>query len=132
MELPFVRHLLVSLGASYDLTAPITPYSLHHLVFAMKPGQGLGYPLVLSEMWMFARIEAVGDHEFWAEVYRLEDSEDELMAAYGPFVVPFGSGSAVSRAWCLRGVPFPVPGWYEFRLSCGGHVVATEPVSLEV
>ena len=37
VELPTVRHLLVSLGASYDLGDPVTPYSLHHLAFTLRP-----------------------------------------------------------------------------------------------
>ncbi len=133
MELQ-VHHLLVSLGASYDLHDPVTPYSLHHLAFSLRPQEGDTYPLVGLELWLFVRIEGTGDHDLWVDLVGPvdEDSVDEPIATYGPFVVRFGSEIvSVSRAWHLRGVPFPSPGWYEFRLTCAGEVLAVEPIFLE-
>ena len=86
----------------------------------------------MSQLWLFTRLEGEGDHEFWAELYRIVDPEDELIAAHGPFIVPFGTGlRAYSRAWRLQGVPFFTPGWYEFRLKCGDEIVGTESMFLE-
>src|SRR5205809_332702 len=123
MEPPIVHHLLVCLWASYDLTEPVTPYSLHHLAFVLRAPAGSGYPLVARELWLFVRVEGEETGEFWVEVIPVTDEgqEDVATATYGPFVVPFGAErNAVSRAWCVRGVPFPTPGWYEFRLTSVG------------
>ena len=132
VELPTVRHLIVSLGARYDLADRDTPYSLDHLAFNLRPPAGLGYPFSMSALWLFARLEGEGTHELWAEVYRLGEAEGELLAAWGPYVVPFGPDVRhLSRAWRLRGVPFFTPGWYAFRLTAGGGLLATESVYLE-
>lgn len=124
------RHLLVSLAAHYDFTEPFAPYSLHHLLFQYGPADGTSYPFVLSELWLFTRLEGAGTHDLWVDILRLTDGD--LMATYGPFLVPFGSDPvSVSRAWCLRGVPFEAAGWYEFSLRCGEDILATEPVYLQ-
>jgi hypothetical protein len=134
MEPVVVHHLLFCLEASYDLDDPVTPYSLHNLAFVLPAPTGTGYPGVAAELWVFARVEGEGDCDLWVEVFRTdaaEDGEVELVAAYGPFRIPFGADlTAVSRAWKLLGVPFPAPGWYEFRLTQVGEVLATEFIYL--
>lgn len=134
MELPIVHHLLICRQASYDLNEPLTPYSLHHLAFRLRPPVGSDYPFVAAELWLFVRVEGEQTVEFWVEVVPVSDDgdEDELVAAYGPFIVSFGTEqNTVSRGWCLRGVPFPTSGWYQFRLTCAGELLATEWVYLE-
>jgi hypothetical protein len=89
---------------------------------------------VATELWLFARLEGESECELWAEVVRSADDTDgeELVAAYGPFIVPFGAErNTISRAWCLWGVPFPRSGWYEFRLMQASESIATEWVYLE-
>jgi len=89
---------------------------------------------VAEEMWLFVRIEGEQWTEFWVEVVPVADHglENESVAAYGPLVVRFGAErNTVSRAWCLRGVPFPTPGWYELRLTYAGELLATEWICLE-
>jgi hypothetical protein len=134
MDPVVVHHLLVCLRARYDLGQPLAPYSLDNLTFRLRPSAGSEYPAVAAELWLFARVEGESECELWAEVVRSADDavEEELVAAYGPFLVPFGAGrNTISRAWCLRGVPFPRSGWYEFRLALAGELVATEWVYLE-
>jgi hypothetical protein len=89
---------------------------------------------VAVELWLFVRVEGEQKVEFWVEVIPVADDgqENELVAAYGPLVVRFGTErNTVSRAWCLRGVPFPTPGWYEIRLTYAGELLATEWIYLE-
>jgi len=134
MESPIVHHLLLCRRASYDLSEPVTPYSLHHIAFRLRPPMGSAYPFVAEEMWLFVRIEGEQWTEFWVEVVPVADHwlENELVAAYGPLVVQFGAErNTESRAWCLRGIPFPAPGWYEFRLTNAGELLATEWIYLE-
>jgi hypothetical protein len=134
MDSPVVHHLLLCRRASYDLNERVTPYSLHQVVFRFRPPDGSGYPFVASELWLFARVEGEEKIEFWVEVTPFTDDgqENELVATYGPLVVLFGTErNTLSRAWCLRGVPFPSPGWYQFRLSCTGELLTTEWVYLE-
>ncbi len=134
MDSPIVHHLLVCRRASYDLSEPVTPYSLHQLVFRFRPPAGSDYPFVASELWLFARVESEQKVEFWVEVIQVADDgqDHELVATYGPLVVLFDvERSTVSRAWCLLGVPFPEPGWYEFRFICAGELLATEWLYLE-
>ncbi|MCI0703297.1 MAG: hypothetical protein L0241_19640, partial [Planctomycetia bacterium] len=109
------------------------PYSLHHLTFLLRPPADSGYPFVASELWLFTRVEGEDEAELWVELIRVldDESEDELVTAYGPFLIRFGQDPRpLSRAWCLHGVPFPAPGWYEFRLTQAGELLATEPVYL--
>jgi hypothetical protein len=134
MESPIVHHLLLCRRASYDLNEPVTPYSLHHLAFRLRPPVGSVYPFVAVELWLFVRVEGEQKVEFWVEVIPVADDgqENELVAAYGPLLVRFGTErNTVSRAWCLRGVPFPTPGWYEIRLTYAGELLATEWIYLE-
>ena len=134
MDSPVVHHLLICIRASYDLSDPVTPYSLHHLAFQLRPPVGSEYPFVAAALWMFVQVEGEQTAEFWIEVIHSpdENTEDNLVAAYGPLGVHFGSEVIpVSRAWRLRGVPFPAPGWYEFRLTYGGDLQASEWVYLE-
>jgi hypothetical protein len=134
MDPPVVHHMMLCLRASFDLHDPVTPYSLRNLAFRLRPPVGLGYPYTAEELWLFVRVEGEQATEFWVEVVQhMEDGrEEELVAVYGPFLIPFGSErNSVSRAWCLRGVPFPEPGWYEFRLISAGELLATEWVHLE-
>jgi hypothetical protein len=134
MDPPVVHHMLICRRSSYDLSERTTPYWLHQLVFRFRPPADAGYPFVASELWLFLRVEGEDTTEFWVEVVPAKDDWDvaELVAAYGPFVVPFGPDrNTMSRAWRLRGVPFSKPGWYEFRLTCAGELMATEWVYLE-
>ena len=134
MDSPVVHHLLVSRRVSYDWSDRVTPYSLHHLVFLFRPPAGSGYPFVASELWLFALVEGDNECELWVELVRLAGGQpdDELVAAYGPFVVRLGPEQGpLSRAWRLLGVPFPTPGWYEFRLLHTGELLATETIYLE-
>ena len=45
MESPIVHHLLLCRRASYDLSEPVTPYSLHHIAFRLRPPMGSGIPV---------------------------------------------------------------------------------------
>jgi hypothetical protein len=134
MEPVDVHHLLICRRASYDLRDPDTPYSLHHLVFLLRPPADSGYPFVASELWLFTRVEGEEEAEVWVELIRVagDELDHELVTAYGPFIIRFGPDRvALSRAWCLRGVPFPASGWYEFRLTQAGELLAAESVYLE-
>ncbi len=134
MESPIVYHLLLCRRASYDLREPVTPYSLHHVAFRLRPPAGSVYPFVAKELWFFVHVEGVEDCELWVELARLieGDAGDELVAAYGPFIVRLDEVEGpLSRAWRLLGVPFVEPGWYEFRQMHTGEVLATEVVYLE-
>lgn len=134
MSEPVVRHFLVCRRVEYDLDDRLAPYSLRNVVFEFGPPEGSSYPFAASELWLFAQIDATGRHEFWVDVLRSDDAEDEHepLATYGPFVVWFGDNvTGVTRGWYLRRVPFPEPGWYEFRLSCEGETLASESIYLE-
>lgn len=134
MDSPIVHHLMLCRRASYELTDSITPYSLHHVVFRLRPPIDSGYPIVVSELWLFARLEGENEVEVWVEVAPLEDGGDDenAVATYGPIVIHFGSDRrSMSRAWKLRGIPFPASGWYEFRVVNAGQILANEWIHLE-
>lgn len=139
LEELFVRHFLVCLGMDYDWGEPFAPYCLRNVLFRYGPGPGELYPLSISDLRLFARLEGEGDHELWVEVVRiggaddaLEDAADDLLAAYGPYTVRLGPVySGLSRGWHVHGVPFPTPGWYEFRLTAADLILAREPIYLE-
>jgi len=67
------------------------------------------------------------------EIMRLtdDDEEPELVVAYGLYRVAFGPERIrVSRAWQIRRLPSPSPGWYEFRLTRAGEILAFEQIYL--
>jgi hypothetical protein len=102
-------------------------------LFHLGPETGETYPLDGIDLWVFVRFEGDGEHEFWVEVMRLLDDgeEPELVTAYGLYRVPFGPERIhLSRAWKLRSVSFPVPGWYEFRLTGADEILAAEQIYL--
>ena len=135
MEPIIVWHFLICRRASYDLADPVAPYSLHNVVFQLRPEPGETYPLPGMDLWAFVRLEGEDEHEFWVDVVRLTDDdeyEEDSVTTYGPLIVPFGDNRRpLSRAWYLRRVPFPIPGRYQFRLRQGDEMLAVETVYLE-
>lgn len=133
---PIANHFLLCLHAEYDSADPVTPYSLFNLVFRLRPPPGQDYPFALDELWLFGDFEADGFREFWVDVIRDADAaaevwEPELLATYPALALQFGIGPARrSGAWRVRGVPFPTPGPYTFRLYCEGRTLAEESVQL--
>jgi hypothetical protein len=93
-EPPVVRHFLVCGRVEYDPHAPLAPYSVRNVVFRHRPPAEAAYPIVAPELWVFVHLDGAGNHEVWIEVVRAPDTdtdtESELVAAYGPFVVRFG------------------------------------------
>lgn len=134
---PIAHHFLLCLKGEYDLNDRVTPYSLRHLVFRLSPPPGGGYPFALDELWLFGHFEADGFREFWVDVVRDADAgaevwEPELLATYPALALQFGpEPTRRSGAWRVRGVPFPAPGPYTFRLYCEGRTLAEESVQLE-
>lgn len=135
----FVRHFLVSLGIEYDWGEPRAPYCLRNVLFRFAPGPNESYPLSVSDLWLFARLEGEGNHELWIEVVRVDEPDEPvdettnvLTAAYGPYLVRLGPAHvSLSRGWHVHGVPFPQPGWYELRLTATDIILAREPIYLE-
>lgn len=132
MEPVVVYHFVLCRRASYDLGDPVAPYSLHNMVFELGPADT---PLD-TDLWVFVRLEGEGEQEFWIEVFRqTEDDEDEaeeLLAAYGPYVVPFGGQrQTLSRAWHLLCVPVHLAGIYEFHFLHGSEPIAVETIRVE-
>lgn len=138
MREPVVRHFLVCRRAEYDWGEPSAPYILRNVMFVYRP-PGETYPTVKDDLWLFARLEGEGDHELWIEVVQVaepdeppDDTTDTLTAAYGPHLVRLGpTRASLSRGWHVRGVPFPQPGWHEFRLTAADIILAREPIYLE-
>jgi hypothetical protein len=136
MEPVVVYHFMLCRRASYDLGDPVAPYSLHNVVFELRPAVGSGVASPGTDLWVFVRLEGEGEQEFWIEVFcQTEDDEDEweeLLAAYGPYVVPFGSDRrTLSRAWHLLCVPLHLTGIYQFRFLHGGELLAVETIRVE-
>ena len=114
---PVVRHFLLCHHVRYDPRVPRAPYSIENVLFRHRVADDETYPLVVDEVWLFARIEGVGTHEFWVEVVPFaRDGSQDATATYGPYRVNLGpTKTGVSRAWRLRGVSVPSPGLYSFR-----------------
>ena len=121
MEPVVVYHFMLCRRASYDLGDPVAPCS-----GVASPG---------TDLWVFVRLEGEGEQEFWIEVFRQtedDEDEDELLAAYGPYVVPFGDDRrTLSRAWHLLCVPLHLTGIYQFRFLHGGEMLAVETIRVE-
>lgn len=130
---PIAHHFLLSLGSKYDFAFPVNPYSLFNLVFEFRPPEDTEFPYVV-DLWMFARLEAVGVRQYEVQVFAVRpdpDEEPELIVVHGPLTARFGDEpSGLSRAWVLPLNPFPRPGWYEFRLVWRELVLATQTVYL--
>lgn len=139
MSTPAVRHLLVCGRVEYDPRVPLAPYTLRNLVFRYRLPEGSSFPILAPELWLYVRIDGRGQREVWIEVVRVDHPDDPpdaasstVVAAYGPFLIRFGRArTSLSRGWCLRCVPFPEAGWYEFRVLFGGKILAREPIYLE-
>lgn len=131
---PVVRHFLVCQRVRYDLDSPEAPYSLLGLLTAIGPEPGTGYPLLHTELWLFAQFQGdAGEDDVWIELVAVDD-EGEATAeetTFGPWRLRMPTEGVVeSRAFRLLNVPFATPGVYEFRLRCGPDVLAREPLLL--
>lgn len=131
---PIAHQFLLCLHAEYDSTEPVTPYSLFNLAFELRPPEDVEFPFV-AELWMFARFTGTGVHKLSVEVYAIPPDEDEaeaeLVLGRKPYTCRFGNEpTGLSRAWRLRGVPFPRPGLYEFRLLNDDEVLAVASIYL--
>jgi hypothetical protein len=130
---PVVRHFLLCHHVRYDPGVPRAPYSIENVLFRHRLGEDEAFPLVLDEVWLFARIEGTGTREFWVDVKPYPGAGGaDAQATYGPYRVNLGPRkTGLSRAWCLRGVPFQESGLYTFRFLLDGRPLATQPVLLE-
>lgn len=130
---PVVRHFLLCHSVRYDFGVPRAPYSVENVLYRHRIGDDESFPLVLGEVWLFARIEGTGTREFWVEVKPPPGTgASDAVATYGPYRVQLGATkSGISRAWRLRGVPCPESGLYWVRFLFEGEPLATHPVLLE-
>ncbi len=138
MELPIVRHFLVCLQMGYDWTEPSGPYCLENVLFGPSLPAGVTFPAAAIDLWIFATIEGIDQHELWIDLALHadepgEEREGDDLATYGPFLVTFegSEATAIQRGWHLRCVPLPRSGWYEFRLSTQGEIIASESILME-
>ncbi|HEX4612527.1 MAG TPA: hypothetical protein VH092_30315 [Urbifossiella sp.] len=132
---PVVRDFLLCHHVRYDPTIPRAPYSIENVLFRHRLSDDESFPLVVDELWFFTRIEGSDSHDIWIDVSPVpEEGGDpaDVLASYGPFPDHLGrTRVGKSRGWRLRGVPFPHPGMYTFRLLVAGEVLAQQHVYLE-
>ena len=125
-RIPVVRHFIACEG--YRRDPGRENYSLINVIHRLTPLPGEGYPRIHPAITLFVQMsDGRGNHSFQVQKVFLDD---ESTSSTGSVTLDFGNDPLIvhSRPFVLKRVFFPVPGYYEFRLLCNGHVIARETI----
>jgi hypothetical protein len=131
------RNLMLCRQVSFDRSNPESPYTLVNVLTQIAlptPSQSfLAQPINLYVEYF----GPPGFYEVWIDMVALGYDvygEPTEVTSYGPFVLELIAGRYVnSRFYCLRYVPFPSGGVYEFQLRVAGvfEPLATQSLFVE-
>ena len=118
------RNLMLCREVAYDATLGESPYSLlrmlTHIGLPSRSPKLTAQPICLYVEYF----GPPGEYEVWIDMVALGYDvygEPAQVTSYGPFLLEILAGRFVhSRFYCLRYVPFPGGGVYEFQLRVAG------------
>ena len=118
------RNLMLCRRVSYEANDIAAPYSLHHVLTRICRVAASSV-LINQAIYLYAEFFGqVGEYEIWIDLVEIGydgDSSVTEVTSYGPFdLTIFPDTYVCSRFYCLKHVPFPNSGVFEFRLSAAG------------
>ena len=118
------RNLMLCRQITYDTYDIASPYSLHHVLTRIRRVTNAS-ALVTQPIYLYAEFfGTTGDYEIWIDLVEIGydvDSVEAEVTSYGPFDLTVMPDTFVcSRFYCLKHVPFPKMGVFEFRISAAG------------
>ncbi len=118
------RNLMVCRQMTYDANDAVAPYSLNHVLARIRRVVPTSL-LVAQPVYLYAEFFGEpGEYEIWIDLVEIGydgDSGGIEVTTYGPFDLALFPGAFVSsRFYCLKHVPFPGVGLFEFQLKVAG------------
>jgi hypothetical protein len=108
---------------------PNQTYALQGIETIIRLQPNLSFPHREREIWLFAQYsDGDGIHNVQFELVRQQLESEEVVMTFGlpPVHMTAGRFAILNRGYRLLGVPFPEPGWYEFRIRCGTGIAIDE------
>ncbi len=118
------RNLMLCRQVTYDTNDIAAPYSLHHVLTRIRRVMNTS-ALITQPIYLYAEFfGAPGDYEIWIDLVEIgydAGSGEAEVTSFGPFDLTVLPDTFVcSRFYCLKHVPFPNAGVFEFRLNAAG------------
>ena len=118
------RNLMLCRQVTYDTNDITAPYSLHHVLTRFRRSVSTS-ALVTHPIYLYVEFFGQpGEYEIWIDLVEIGydgDSGGIEVTSFGPFDLTVLSGTFVcSRFYCLKRVPFPGAGIFEFQLRAAG------------
>ncbi len=126
---PVVRRVIVCRKVEVTDPGPNQAYTVRGVVNSIRPRAGVSFPFREKELWVFIQYaDGAGTHRPTLELvrHRLESEEVVSTWSLSPIHLTSRRFAVLSRAHKLRGIPFPEPGIYEFRVRCDANVAGDE------
>ena len=126
---PLVRRVIVCRKVEVTNAGPGQLYHIRGVVNTIRPKAGTSFPYREKELWVFVQYsDGAGTHRPTLELIRHSLETEEVVATWNlpPIHLTAGRFAVLSRGHKLRGIPFPEPGVYEFRVRCDGNAAGDE------
>ncbi len=130
---PLVRRVIVCRKVEVTNPGPSQVYTVQGIETVIRLRGGKTFPHREAELWVFAQFsDGDGTHPVRFELVRQRLESEEVLVSVDlpPVHLTAGRFAVLNRGYKLTGVPFPEPGWYEFRVRCGTGV-GTDEMRLE-
>lgn len=119
-----VKHFVVCRAASWEgPPGPRTPQTLEGVCHRIGVTPGVEWPFEVGELWTYLRVFNMNSGEAVIPFYLALIWNDAPGTPRRMWTRPFAritfrvSRGVVELTRSVRGIAFPGPGWYEFRLS---------------
>jgi hypothetical protein len=107
-------------------------YSLQGVIYLVQPAAGDSFPILLSELALFAVLSnGHGDYELFVQIVTWDPTGTEVEVWQTSKVnLDLGKDPLTVHGWPirLRKIVFENPGLYEFRLICDGAILTQTEV----
>jgi hypothetical protein len=127
---PMVRHFIPC--ERIEVSGGGKHVSLHNLIQSISLTPGGAFPQVQPQVSLYVVMtDGTGKQSFEVELVGWDDQgEEESLYRTPTIVVELGTDPLAVRGWPinLRNITFPHAGRFEFRLWCGGELLAQESI----
>jgi hypothetical protein len=126
---PIVRRVIVCRKVEVTDPGPYQSYTVRGIETSIRPLQGHGFPHREKELWLFAQFsDGAGSHTAHFELIHQHLESEEVVVEFDlpPVHMTSGRFSVLNRGYKLKGLMFPEPGVFEFRIRCGSGLSSDE------